>query len=111
MAKKDKMVSEPLLISGELNLGPSKAEIRRGAVIALMIVGPNNGKLTERLNGPRLNIVLVRKGRYSISNSGQSIPDRMQECTKQEGKRTSYSLLIWILCPANVAFLVYILKR
>jgi len=66
LAKKDKMVSEPLLISGELNLGPSKAETRRGAGIALMIAGPNNSKIPETWNCPRLKRVLVREGRYDI---------------------------------------------
>ena len=73
MAKKDKMVSEPLLISGELNLGPSKAETRRGVGIALMIAGPNNSKIPETWNCPRLKRVLVRKDRYSISHISASL--------------------------------------
>ncbi len=93
MAKKDKMVSDSLLIGGELNLGPSKAEIRRRAVIALMIAGPNNSKIPETWNCPRLKRVLVREGRYSISHISATlakVSDRMHECTEQEGKRTSY---------------------
>jgi hypothetical protein len=55
------MVSEPLLIGDELNLGPSKAETRRGAGIALMIAGPNNSKIPETWNCLRLKRVLVRE--------------------------------------------------
>lgn len=88
MAKKDKMVSEPLLISGELNLGPSKAETRRGAGIALMIAGPNNSKIPETWNCLRLKRVLVREGRYSISHISATLAKVSQiECTNVRSKK------------------------
>ena len=82
------MVSEPPLITGELNLGPSKAETRRGAGIALMIAGPNNSKITETWNCLRLKRVLVREGRYSISHISATLAKVSQiECTNVRSKK------------------------